>query len=208
MHLPYRLVVVAALMVFATHLYSQGTTVTIGFDGPPTQFPGGGTTNVANYLEAGMSFTPIAPDPYFVRRWPFTGLDAYDGTTYLWTGRPGQSLMFSFTNAAVFSMISVDLAEFGAFTSPATVGFLGYRHDGSVVSTNFTTDGIADNTGPLQDFQTFFLGPQFSNLDRVEVPGYGWSLDNLVVSIPEPGGYRFLAIAAALAGARLLRRRG
>lgn len=51
-----------------------------------------------------------------------------------------------------------------------------------------TTDGIIDGTGPLADFQTFDFAnyPQFSGLTRVEIPTYGWSLDNLVVIIPEP----------------------
>ncbi len=79
--------------------------------------------------------------------------------------------------------------------------FTGYYADGSTVTTSFTTDGIIDGTGPVQDFQTFlFPNKEWSGLKRVEVPGWGWSLDNLVVSVPEPGTW-----ALALCGAALLR---
>jgi hypothetical protein len=75
------------------------------------------------------------------------------------------------------------------------VQFVGYRLDGSVVATDFTTDGIIDGTGPGSDFQTFFFGPEFSNLTRVEIPNAGWSLDNLFVTpVPEPGTFAFFAI--------------
>jgi hypothetical protein len=54
---------------------------------------------------------------------------------------------------------------------------------------DITTDGIIDGTGPLADFQTFDFAhfPQFSGLSQVEIPTSLWSLDNLVVTIPEPG---------------------
>ncbi len=53
---------------------------------------------------------------------------------------------------------------------------------------------IKTSTGPLADFQTLYFGPEFSGLVQVRIPTYGWSLDNLVVTIPEPsaGGLLFL----------------
>jgi hypothetical protein len=87
----------------------------------------------------------------------------------------------------VFSLASVELAEYSTVVPDAvTVPVIGYRTDGSTVMTSFTTDGIIDGTGFLDDFQTFFFGPEFSELTRVEIPTYGWSLDNLVVVVPEP----------------------
>jgi MprA protease rhombosortase-interaction domain-containing protein len=119
----------------------------------------------------------------------------------------GESLKFISTDASLFGLVSVDLAEYStAFQSPATVHFVGYRPDGSTVTTDLTTDGIIDGTGPLQDFQTFnFQG--FTGLCRVEIPTYGWSLDNLEVSygIPEPASAALLLIGGLLVYA--LRRR-
>jgi hypothetical protein len=102
----------------------------------------------------------------------------------------------------------VDLAEYGnPFQEPLLVRFVGYRFDGSTVSTDLTTDGIIDGTGPLGDFQTFNFGPEWSGLSRVEIPTDGWSLDNLVVSIPEPGTWALLVLGGVLAGCRFWKRR-
>lgn len=96
----------------------------------------------------------------------------------------------------------MDLAEYSTVVPDAvTVHFVGYRLDGSTVTTDFTTDGIIDGTGPLADFQTFYFGPEFSGLTRVEIPTSGWSLDNLVFTVPEPsaGALLFLGAMALLA---------
>jgi len=108
--------------------------------------------------------------------------------------------MFSRSDSAVFNLLSVDLAEYSTVFSgvPQTVQFIGYRPDGSIVTTDFTTDGIIDGIGPLDDFQTFTFGAEFTGLTRVEVPGYGWSLDNLVVSVPEPGTVELGLLGSAL----------
>jgi hypothetical protein len=114
--------------------------------------------------------------------------------------------MFNFANGSVFSVLSVDLAEYSTVVPDAvTVEFIGYHPDGSTVTTSFTTDGIIDGSGPLADFQTFhFTG--FTDLTRVEIPTYGWSLDNLVVSVPEPASGTVLALGGLLLGAWRLRR--
>lgn len=110
--------------------------------------------------------------------------------------------MFSFTNGSVFDVNSVDLAEYStAFQSPVTVHFIGYRSNGTTVTTDLTTDGIIDGTGPLKDFQTFnFQG--FTGLSRVEIPTALYSLDDLVVfyNVPEP-----TSCALLLAGGLLMR---
>lgn len=95
--------------------------------------------------------------------------------------------MFSFTDGSLFGLVSVDLAEYSTVVPDAvTAQFIGYYADGGTITTSFTTDGIIDGTGPLADFQTFNFGFGWTGLTRVEVPGYGWSLDNLVVAVPEP----------------------
>ena len=102
---------------------------------------------------------------------------------------------------------AVDLAEYSTvFAVPATVSFVGYRHDGSVVTMNFVTDGIIDGTGPLVDFQTFYFDSQFSDLDRVVIPSGGWSMDNLGVSVPEPSALAVLAVGGLTGAALRLQR--
>lgn len=107
--------------------------------------------------------------------------------------------MFQFSIGSPFALMSVDLAEYSTVVPNAvTVHFIGYRVDGSIVTQDFTTDGIIDGTGPIADFQTFHFGPEFSNLSRVEIPTFGWSLDNLVV-VPEPGTWGLILIGAVVA---------
>jgi len=130
-----------------------------------------------------------------------------NGTAYLQAAL-SQSLTFSFTNGVVFGLSSVDLAEYSTVVSNAvTVQFIGHRVDGSTVTGGLTTDGIIDGTGPLADFQTFQFGPEWSGLSRVEIPTALWSLDNLVVSIPEPGTWALLILGSVLAGCRFWKRR-
>lgn len=111
--------------------------------------------------------------------------------------------MFSFVDGSVFDLVTVDLAEYSTgFPTPFTLLLVGYRVDGSTVNGSFTTDGIIDGTGPLADFQTFTFGPEFSNLLRVEIPTYGWSLDNLHLNrqIPEPNAAALVLFGASLVG--------
>jgi hypothetical protein len=100
----------------------------------------------------------------------------------------------------------VDLAEYSmAFQEALTVRFVGYKSDGSTVTADLVTDGIIDGTGPLADFETFQFGPEWSGLSRVEIPTALWSLDNLVVSIPEPGTWALLLLGSLLIARRCFR---
>jgi len=113
----------------------------------------------------------------------------------------GDSLAITSSEREPFGLVSVDLAEFSdLYQTPLTVPFIGYRADGSTVSTEFVTDGIIDGAGPLADFQTFYFDSQFVNLVRVEVPTYGWSLDNMVFSdaVPEPSSFTLLLAGGAM----------
>ena len=121
-----------------------------------------------------------------------------DGSSYLQAGL-GSTLMFQFSIGSPFALLSVDLAEYSTVVPDArTVHFIGYRFDGSIVTQDFTTDGIIDGTGPGVDFETFHFGPEFSGLTRVEIPTFGWSLDNLVV-VPEPGTWSLIILGAGVA---------
>lgn len=124
-----------------------------------------------------------------------------NSTAYLQAGL-GSSLMFSLLDGRTFDLISVDIAEYSTlFPNPLTVHFIGYRSDGSIVTTDLTTDGVIDGTGPLADFQTFYFDSRFSNLSRVEIPTTGWSLDNLIITpVPEPGSAVLIVLGGSLLG--------
>jgi hypothetical protein len=187
-----------AILFFSRSVRCQGL-LTITFDGSPEQPPGTAYT-VTDYTELGMSFTPVPESFGFGRVGPSTLGFADNGTVHL-KAAFGDSLMFSSTSSLLFVLVSVDLGEYSTVVpDPVTVQFVGYRHDGSMVTTDFMTDGVIDGTGPLADFETFYFDTkEWSGLDRVEIPTYGWSLDNLVVSVPEPS-----SILLALAGGLLL----
>jgi hypothetical protein len=198
----------AVLCATAVVSYGQEP-VRITFDAPPPQ-PPGTARFIQEYYESGMLFRPVgSPDSGngFVRVGSNPVPGRPDNGSGYFQAAQGDSLAFSFVNDSVFDLRSVDLAEYSAVVPDAvTVLFFGYRQDGSRVETYFTTDGIIDGIGPMADFQTFYFGPEFSGLTRVEIPTHGWSLDNLVVTIPEPST-NFLLAAGALTLWSLHRRR-
>jgi hypothetical protein len=188
------------MLLMRVSCIAQGT-FQIAFDGYPYQAPGTSHA-VTNYTESGMSFQPM-PGAFALGRvgsddgsgFPRSGLPD-DGSTFL-DAALGGSVMLRFVNDTLFNLVSVDLAEYSiAFQTSATIHLVGYRQDGSTVTTVFTTDGIIDGTGPLPDFQTFYFNQDWSGLTRVEIPTSGWSLDNLVVSVPEPSIGALLALGA------------
>jgi hypothetical protein len=206
------LLLISALACFCTAVnsYAQGT-LQITFDGPPVQPPSTAYV-VINYYESGMLFTATNPTTHnitFGRNG--SGISGFpdDGTSYLQRGP--SILMFSFTNNSVFGLLSVDLAEYSTVFSnePVTVPFIGYQQGGSTVTNVFTTDGFIDGTGPLADFQTFFF-TNFTGMTRVEIPAptsLSWSLDNLVISIPEPTSGGLLVLGGLALGALKWRNR-
>ena len=185
--------------------FGQGI-IQIGFEGPPPQPPGTDYL-IQEYFEAGMSFRPIGivePGIGFGRVGAGDSRSPYNGSTSYLRASGADTLAFSFTNGAIFNLLSVDLAEYSTVdTEPALVRLVGYRQDGSFLITNIVTDGIMDGTGPLADFQTFLI-EGFTNLVRVEIPttsdlSAGWSLDNLVVQpIPEPASFALLLFGGLL----------
>jgi hypothetical protein len=161
---------------------AQGTLapIYVTFEGPPIQPPGTAVI-VQEYNEAGMLFTS-SNLPGFVRvgSSPVPARPG-NGTSYL-QAPGGGTFQFRFADGSLFSLDSVDLAEYSTVVPNAvTMRFVGYYPDGSTVTENVTTDGIIDGTGPLADFQTFRF-QSFYGVARVEVPTSDWSLDNLAVS--------------------------
>ena len=174
--------------------------VVITFDGPPVIRPGTSRI-VQGYNESGMAFTPIDPDaPWagFGRMGSNPPVSSPDnGTAYL-KADSLSTLKFVSTTHLLFGLLAVDLAEYSTVAlHQEAVLFIGYRYDGVVLTTTHITDGIMDGTGPLADFQTFHFGPEWSDLERVEIPTPGWSLDNLVIgrpAVPEPASGTLLGV--------------
>jgi len=201
--------VVFALVCVLAPCYGQGTFTWITFDGPPV-IPPGTSKIVQQYYEAGISFTPIDPNaPFagFIRSGGGRPSTPENGTAYL-QADVAASLKFSAMNGFLLELLAVDLAEYSTlFQQPLAVRFVGYKPDGSTVTTNLVTDGIIDGTGPVADFQTFTFGPEFSGLTRVEIPTVLWSLDNLRLFVPEPGTGALVLVGTAVLAGRFLKRR-
>jgi hypothetical protein len=174
---------------------------TIAFDGSPVQ-PPGTQYLIPQYTESGFVFKPFGPidaaPPFRLTR-NGGGISFYpeNGTAYL-QAMMGNSLEFYAINGAAFSLGSVDLCEYSMFFASPTVTFNGFKADGTTVSATFTLDGVIDGTGAAGDFQTFSFGADFASLVRVEVPTQGYSLDNLVVVIPEPSAGALLLVGCTI----------
>ena len=188
----------------------QGTFTWITFDGPPL-LPPTDEFAISYYSEKGMVFTPIGAGQFGRSGGaPLNTGFPRNGTAYL-VGAFTYSLAAASLSGARFGVVSVDLAEFSTlYQTPLTVQFVGYRPDGSSVATAFVTDGIIDGAGPINDFETFYFDSRFADVTRVEVPTYGWSLDNMVFSnvVPEPGTTTLLAIGAVLMALVSSKRKG
>jgi hypothetical protein len=202
----FAIVLIAVVSILSQAPARAQSDLTMTFDGPPIQ-PPGSDYGISNYTEQGMSFSPLFPGYQFgrVAANPVSFFPD-DGSAYLHAALT-DSLLFRFGNGLPFDLVSVDLAEYSTVVpNPVTVHFVGYRSDGSTVSTDLTTDGIIDGTGPLADFQTFYFGKDWTHLARVEIPTFGWSLDNLVVSTPEPQASSFMLSATLVMFVRRLRK--
>jgi hypothetical protein len=174
----------------AANCFGQGT-LTITFNGYPRA---GAGVYIPYYTESGMLFEPLPGSGGFVRmNGTGTSLWPDNGTAYL-QATLGDSLSFGFQNKSLFDLISVDLAGYSTVVPDGTAYFFGYRADGSVVSASFAPNGTV--------FQTFYFGSEFQDLVQVDVPGFG-SLDNVVLTIPEPsGGKLFILCTIILWAAR------
>jgi hypothetical protein len=176
-------VVVFSFTFVATNCFGQGT-LTITFNGYPRA---GAGVYIPYYTESGMLFEPIPGSDGFARRnGTGTSLWPDNGTAYL-QATLGDSLSFGFQNKSLFDLISVDLAGYSTVVPDGTAYFFGYRADGSVVSASFAPNGTV--------FQTFYFGSEFQDLVRVDVPEFG-SLDNVVLTIPEPSEWKLLILGA------------
>jgi hypothetical protein len=204
------LALIASALVFSglAQCHGQGT-MSIGFDGQPR-----GTSSTAGaYYESGMRFSN--PSGYHSLVLNGGGISpAYpdNDTSYLQPSGGVGGLAFRLDSYAAFGLVSFDLAEYSTNSlAPITVHITGYGPQDQVLgTTDITSDGINDGTGPLVDFQTFTFDARFANLYRVEISGDPWSLDNVAISgVPEPSTSTLVLLAAACAfgRSRIKRRR-
>jgi len=167
----------------------------------------GESTFLAEYEEEGMVFS--TPSGLFHRD---RGADSFftdNGTAFLGFATVMEPLVISNRAGNTFALFDVDLAEYSLFLPAVDVPFVGYKADGSTVSTSFVLDGVQDGTGPGADFETFTFGSEFAELTHVEVTAAGYSLDNLgyqLTGIPEPSTWSMLLVFALVVSALAAKR--
>lgn len=186
--------------------HGQGT-LTFTFEGLPP-----GMVSQGNYTAFGRAFYAI---PFLALYRSGGSVVGYpdNGTGYLYKpDGPLFGMRFESTNtsptSAPFNLDSFDAAEYFGDTTPLTV--IGYKPMAGTVTNIFTFDGINDGTGPLQDFQTFYLDSSFVNLFRVDILSGRWAIDNWTISgVPEPSSDALLVmgIFSAFGWSRMGRKR-
>lgn len=167
----------------------------ITFDPPPLQ---NGQRGETNYLENGVLFSGS-----FAHTSTSAGFATNPSSGYIQL-LFGDSLRFEMQDSSLFSLDSVDLAEYSSvFLSPKTITFTGFYLDGNSTSQSFDIDGFF---GGLNDFETFSFDSSFMNLSYVEANTIIFSMDNLEINaVPEPS--TLLLFSGALAGLVFFRQR-
>jgi hypothetical protein len=174
-------------------LVAQGT-LTITFDGPPAQ-PPGTQYGVADYYEAGIRFTPLI-DPYqpgslLTRNGGGIQGTPENGTAYLQSEPEG--VIFRSLDNSLFGLRSLDIAAYSDEVSDILFRINGYRLDDSTITADFVGSGI--------EWRNIQFGSEWSSgLIRVEIPGAThWSLDNVVLNVPEPTSSTLMLVGVATA---------
>ncbi len=166
------------LVIAATNPPVEPGEIIIGFN--PASLPFG-SRMVTNWTESGFFFsTPnrMAHSDAGLANWPD------NGSAFLVFSANQKPLTFRHLAGNLFSLRSMDLAEYSTvFRTPKDITVTGYKADNSPVSVVVRIDGAIDGPGGAADFQTFTFGPEFSQLDRVEVFPDIYSLDNVRVLV-------------------------
>jgi hypothetical protein len=187
-------------------IFTAGASTLITFD--PPALPGGAKV-IPSWNQAGYVFTSaVLASADSVSGNP---LSPWDGSAYLETS----PLTVYQMDHDPFNILAVDLAEYSTvYAMPMNVTFLGTHQDGSTDIATFTLDGVIDGNGPLSDFQYFQLSPSFTDMTSVTIsgsaPGYPlleFSIDNLVIDVPEPSAFRFAFLALPFSVAARRRRK-
>lgn len=82
-----------------------------------------------------------------------------------------------------FTLKQLELGEYSTVLSSArTTTFTGHKYDGTQVTLDYTTDGVLDGTGGLNDMETVTFDETWSNLKAVQfTPTF--SMDNVQLSV-------------------------
>lgn len=179
--------------------WGQGRTLRLTFDPllADTNRPPGAGVLADHYLELGVGIVVNSwRGPGFILRWPGGLLFPDNGTPFLqpWQG----DVFFSYRSATTrFDAVSVDLALYSATNlEPVTVQFVAWGYSLPFATTRFTVTANVDSQG-RPTFQTFYFPPEFRNMLYLQVsPMPLWSLDNLVIYVPEPSPWALLVLGA------------
>ncbi len=162
--------------------------------------PVGGGGILPNWVEQDMYFE--TPNGITVQDSGASAGSPDNGSAWIrTTGGPMQApLAITNLSGEPFALHFVDLAEYStAFASPRAIPFIGYKTDGSIITTTFITDGIIDGSGPLADFERFMFSADFTDLNRVVVDTYLYSMDNLGVSVvPESSSIAMIGLVGGI----------
>ena len=164
----------------------QGQLQTVTFDPPP--IPSGAAMRT-NYQEGNVLFTGS-----FSHGGTQNEGRASNSSTGILEMLSGSTLRIEMADSSLFTLKSVDLAEYSTVFADQTktVTFIGYTEDGSgLPMQSFTTDGLIDSIGGIDDFETFNFPAHYSEtaafggLKYVLVNTNGFAMDNLTVqSVP------------------------
>jgi hypothetical protein len=184
---------IAAGILFAGIVMARGelTPVVLEYNtgrpylSPITTLPGTGVA-IPYYDEDGFITKPLGPiDTKAPYRVAIYGPGSYpENSTAFVKLLKGSSYEVFGRNNEVFDAISIDLAEYSTvFPTPKTIGFIGTKADGNLVSTSFITDGRIGPGAPGGGFETFHFPHTFQDLVNLRADSTGFSLDNLKLQV-------------------------
>jgi hypothetical protein len=184
------------------------------FDGIPSSQTIYSHVTYGEYEFASSHFHAYGDHPYF------DGC-AWNGGTHLGyeSGR-GAPITMTRTDGGSFSLEGLDASEFYSFhvadrPNAQLLDITGTLAGGGTVTQLVNLDGIFDGVEGQADFQTFQISSLFTNVTSVVFTGLrldgnsgGVTLDNIRVSVPEPGTLALLGAGLLLVGAVRRRKAG
>jgi hypothetical protein len=151
----------------------------------------------------GFNYTPGPSNPSGFNDLHITNAEtfwSFNGTTI---GGTHDDVVLTKVGGKAFSIASFDYAGFPG--GEASFRVSGVRADSTTIFASFIPDGLVDGPGGVQDFETFSLTGDWSNLVSVTWtltgPGISglFALDNIVVdttvTVPEPGSLALVSLA-------------